>query len=445
MELISEIFITLFLLWFFQFNVYIRKYLFAYVVVQYMMGRYKKNSVLIWDEINLLIKSHILYLLFCFVIAPHNMYTVSYLVRLVLMTVVSFVLVVVCSRTIRIVFRDRLKEKILVFGIGENAKEIDRVVRGNRFSLMEVMAFVNCNESERIAHKQVPLIDESKMIDLKDVKKYLENNPIDSCIFSIQGLSKKEMDYLMSLIDDKVMNIKYVPRIEGIFTFNSKPQNFDGLVLINTSTGDTQLMDVFFKRCMDICAGLVGCLFLIPLTVIVKILNLLCHDTGPVFFKQDRIGLDGKAFKMYKYRSMVVGAEKKLEELMEKDPMIREEYLTNKKLENDPRVTKAGNFLRKSSLDEFPQFINVLKGDMSLIGPRPYLFREIPDMKEYYKTVIKSKPGITGMWQTHGRSEVCFEDRLELDEYYYRNWNLDLDIQLLIRTVKTVFMKMGAK
>ncbi|MGN1276280.1 MAG: exopolysaccharide biosynthesis polyprenyl glycosylphosphotransferase [Floccifex sp.] len=422
-----------------------RKYLFAYVVVQYMMGRYKGNSVLIWDEINLLIKSHILYFLFCFVIAPHTMYTPSYLIRLVLMTILSFLLVIIISRTIRIVLRDKLKEKILVFGIGDNAKEIERVIRGNRFSLMEIKAFVNCNESEKIAHKQVPLIDKSKMIDLKDVEQFLNHNEIDSCIFSIQGLSKKEMDYLISLIDDKVQNIKYVPRIEGIFTFNSKPQNFDGLVLINTSTGNTRLLDVFLKRCIDILAGLAGCLILLPLTIFVKVFNLLCHDTGPIFFTQDRIGLDGKAFKMYKYRSMVVGAEKILEDLMEKDPKIREEYLTNKKLENDPRVTKAGNFLRKSSLDEFPQFINVLKGDMSLIGPRPYLFREIPDMKEHYKTVIKSKPGITGMWQTHGRSEVSFEDRLELDEYYYRNWNLDLDIQLLIRTVKTVFMKMGAK
>ncbi|MGM9947656.1 sugar transferase, partial [Floccifex sp.] len=390
-----------------------RKYLFAYIVVQYVIGRYRGNSVLIWDEINLLIKSHILYFLFCFVIAPHYMYTVSYLVRLVLMTVTSFFLVIICSRTIRIVCREKFKESILLFGIGKNAKEIDRVIKGNRFSLMEVKAFVNCNESDFISHKQRSEVEPERVIFLSDVQNYLERHTIDSCIFTIQGLSKKEIDYLMSLIDDKVMNIKYVPRIEGIFTFNSKPQNFDGLVLINTSTGDTQLLDVFFKRCMDICAGLVGCLLLIPLTLVVKVLNLMCHDTGPVFFKQDRIGLDGKAFKMYKYRSMVVGAEKILDDLMEKDPKIKEEYLTNKKLENDPRVTKAGKFIRKTSLDEFPQFINVLKGDMSLIGPRPYLFREIPDMKEHYKTVIKSKPGITGMWQTHGRSEVSFEDRLE--------------------------------
>ena len=215
--------------------------------------------------------------------------------------------------------------------------------------------------------------------------------------------------------------------------------------MVNTSTGDSSFVDRFLKRCIDIAAGLAGCFMLIPLTIFVWIYNRKCKDKGPIFFTQDRIGKDGKAFKMYKYRSMVVGAEKILEELMENDPAIREEYLTNKKLENDPRVTKAGNFLRKSSLDEFPQFINVLKGDMSLIGPRPYLFREIEDMKESYSTIIKSKPGITGMWQTHGRSEIGFDERLELDEYYYRNWNIDLDIQLLVRTFKTVFQKLGAK
>lgn len=444
-EIVCELILTLILLYIFRFNVYWRKYLLAYFVVQFMSGRYKGNSILIWDEINLLIKSHILYFIFCFIIAPRSMYTFYYVLKLILMTICSFILVIACTRTIRIRLRDRYKNGILVFGIGENAREVERVINGNRFSMMEVEAFVNCNESEKISHKQDTLVNEDKIIFLRDVQDYLKRNCIDSCIFTIPGLSKKEMNYLISLVEDKVNNIKYVPHIEGQFTFNSKPQNFDGLVLVNTSTGDSSIVDLFLKRCIDIAAGLAGCLILIPLTIFVWIYNRKCKDKGPIFFTQDRIGKDGKAFKMYKYRSMVVGAEKILEELMENNPAIKEEYLTNKKLENDPRVTKAGNFLRKSSLDEFPQFINVLKGDMSLIGPRPYLFREIEDMKESYSTIIKSKPGITGMWQTHGRSEIGFEERLELDEYYYRNWNIDLDIQLLVRTFKTVFQKLGAK
>lgn len=177
---------------------------------------------------------------------------------------------------------------------------------------------------------------------------------------------------------------------------------------------------------------------LAPLTLYVRHLNRKQGDRDPIFFKQTRIGEDGKEFTIYKFRTMVPNAEKILDELMEKDENIRKEYQENKKLRNDPRITKAGAFLRKTSLDEFPQFINVFKGDMSLIGPRPYLPREIPDMGDYYADVVSSKPGITGMWQTHGRSEVNFEQRLELDEYYYRNWSLWLDMTLLIRTVKQV-------
>lgn len=136
---------------------------------------------------------------------------------------------------------------------------------------------------------------------------------------------------------------------------------------------------------------------------------------------------------------MIPNAEKVLEELMAKDPAIREEYETNKKLQHDPRITKAGKFLREKSLDEFPQFINVLKGDMSLIGPRPYLPREVADMGDHYDDIVSVAPGITGMWQTHGRSAVTFEQRLQLDEFYYRNWSLWLDLTLLVKTIQNMF------
>ena len=124
--------------------------------------------------------------------------------------------------------------------------------------------------------------------------------------------------------------------------------------------------------------------------------------------RQTRIGHHGKEITIYKFRSMIPNAEEKLEELMRDDPKIREEYLKNKKLENDPRITKVGHFLRKSSLDEFPQFFNVLLGDMALVGPRPYLPREKQDMGYYYSNIIEVKPGITGMWQANGRSNLSF-------------------------------------
>ena len=142
---------------------------------------------------------------------------------------------------------------------------------------------------------------------------------------------------------------------------------------------------------------------------------------------------------------MVPDAEQVLEKMMREDEAIREEYLTNKKIIDDPRITKAGAFLRKSSLDELPQLINVLKGEMSLVGPRPYLPREKEDMGSYYQTVIKCRPGITGMWQSHGRSDVGFHDRLKMDEYYQLNWSIWLDIVILIQTVQVVTGARGAR
>ena len=152
-------------------------------------------------------------------------------------------------------------------------------------------------------------------------------------------------------------------------------------------------------RALDILGGLVGCMCVIPIMLAVMINNLKDGDFGPIFFKQERIGKNGKLFKMYKFRTMVKDADKKLEELLKTDEVARKEYKKYKKLKNDPRVTKFGAFLRKTSLDEFPQFLNVLKGDMTLVGPRPYLPREKEDMGEYYDYIIQHKPGITGYWQ----------------------------------------------
>lgn len=203
-------------------------------------------------------------------------------------------------------------------------------------------------------------------------------------------------------------------------------------------------MEKVAKRGLDIIGGLAGVIFLLPLTLAIYIANRVVGDKGPIFYTQQRIGKNGKLFKMYKYRSMVVGADEKLEKYLEENPEAKEEFDTYKKLKNDPRITKVGKFIRKTSLDEFPQFINVLKGDMSLVGPRPYLPREKEDMKYYYPYIIESKPGITGFWQVSGRSEVTFEDRLNMDFVYSKMKNFKLDVKLLVKTFLNVVKKEGA-
>ena len=203
-------------------------------------------------------------------------------------------------------------------------------------------------------------------------------------------------------------------------------------------------IETILKRFIDIIGSIVGIVCLIPLTIIIWIANLIMKDNGPIFYTQERIGKNGKIFKMYKYRSMVVGADEKLKEYLEKNEEARKEYAEYKKLKNDPRITKIGAFLRKTSLDEFPQFINILKGEMSLVGPRPYLPREKEEINGFFNYIMSCKPGLTGFWQVHGRSDVTFTDRLDMDMKYYYNHNLKMDIKILKDTVVNVIKKEGA-
>ena len=200
----------------------------------------------------------------------------------------------------------------------------------------------------------------------------------------------------------------------------------------------------FLKRTLDITASATALLLLSPVFLVTS-LAIRKDSDGPAMFTQKRIGKDGKLFEIYKFRTMVPDANKKLFELLENDEEAAKEYKLNKKLKNDPRITKVGNFLRKTSIDELPQLINVLKGDMSLVGPRPYLPREIDDMEGYYEDIIESKPGITGLWQVSGRSNTTFEERMEFDLEYNENKSFMYDMGLLFKTVGSVLKGEGAE
>ena len=199
------------------------------------------------------------------------------------------------------------------------------------------------------------------------------------------------------------------------------------------------------KRLFDIILSLFGILFLIPLSIIIKISYILNKDNSSIFYTQTRIGKNGKEFKLYKFRSMIPNADEVLKELMDTNTDIFNEYSKNKKLKDDPRVTKVGKFIRKTSLDEFPQFINVFKGEMSIVGNRPYLPREKKDMGNYYSDIVKTKCGIVSYWAVHGRSDVSFKRRLELEKYYSNHQSLKLDIEIFFRAFLVVLLKKGAK
>lgn len=198
------------------------------------------------------------------------------------------------------------------------------------------------------------------------------------------------------------------------------------------------------KRIIDILAGICGVTILIPLIIVVYIMRIINKENGPIFYEQLRIGKNGKIFRIHKFRSMVIGADEILADYLKAHPKEAKEYKINKKLKNDPRITKTGKILRKTSLDEWPQFIEILTGKMSLVGPRPYMPSEKEDMGEYYQYIIKVKPGLTGPWQIAGRSNLTFQDRLKLDEEYASRCGNRRDIVILLKTFKKVFRKEGA-
>ena len=415
----------------------------VYIVVQFALGRYRDKSLLLWDEIRLLILSHTVFFVIGLLLFPINLVNV---LLFGLMTFIYFCFAVLCNRYTRIIFRKYFKKNTVIIGAGKTAKSLGTVCEGNRFALTDVKAYINCNNSNffRDINQTIVLTGEN-VKPLSELEKIIEEENIELVFLAIPEMGKHDMKLIYRRIADKVKTIKFLPRVEGLITFDTKVEDYDGLLVTSTSRGTIRTLPKLAKRIMDILGSLVGILALIPLSIYVYYKNRKEGDKDPIFFTQQRIGKDGKPFKIYKFRTMVPNAEQVLEDLMKKDPAIKKEYLTNKKLENDPRITKAGKMLREKSLDEFPQFINVLRGEMSIVGPRPYLLREKEDMGYAYKSIINCKPGVTGMWQTHGRSDVSFEERLELDDYYYRNWNFWLDVTLLIKTVKLVIHGSGAK
>lgn len=223
----------------------------------------------------------------------------------------------------------------------------------------------------------------------------------------------------------------------------------DAIIVQKTNlTEEIKNKKVFYKICkrlIDIFIGTIGVLLLIPITVCVYFLKVLKKENdGPLFYEQLRIGKNGKEFRIYKYRTMVMNADEKLAQYLEENEEAKKEYKRYKKLKNDPRITRLGRILRNTSIDEFPQFINVLKGDMSVVGPRPYLHREIKDMEDNYKTIISVKPGITGYWQVNGRNAKSFKERINMDVAYIKDRTLWFDIKIIIKTILKIFRKEGA-
>jgi exopolysaccharide biosynthesis polyprenyl glycosylphosphotransferase len=232
-----------------------------------------------------------------------------------------------------------------------------------------------------------------------------------------------------------------VEELENFKDFNKSLSTLGDIPVVTFANRFYDVNKLALKRLIDIVGSLIG----IVLTLILSIFiapAILIESRGPLIFKQKRVGKNGRFFYVYKFRSMYKDAEERKKALMEKNEMKGHMF----KMTDDPRITKVGKFIRKTSLDELPQFFNVLKGDMSLVGTRPPTVEEFKEYEGYHKRRLSMKPGITGMWQVSGRSNIeDFEDVVRLDLEYIDKWSIGLDFKILLKTVGVIFTRGGAK
>ncbi|MBU2729045.1 undecaprenyl-phosphate galactose phosphotransferase WbaP [Acidithiobacillus caldus ATCC 51756] len=254
-----------------------------------------------------------------------------------------------------------------------------------------------------------------------------------------------QQESLLRLLGLHYPNLAIAPALRGLPLYGLEVMHFFSHEVFMLRIRDNLARPIprLIKRSFDLIGSLLLILLLSPVFVAIA-WRIRKEDGGPVFFRQTRVGRDGKSFGCLKFRSMVPDAEARLQRYLAENPAIAEEYQRNFKLRDDPRVTRIGRFLRRSSLDELPQLFNVLRGDMSLVGPRPLIARETERYGDNISLYRLVRPGITGLWQISGRSETTFTDRSVLDAWYIKNWTLWYDIVILLRTVRVVLRRDGA-
>lgn len=266
----------------------------------------------------------------------------------------------------------------------------------------------------------------------------------DVCI-AAPGLTPDKLNSLIHTIQPHVRNLSFVPDLIGLPVNGIEVDSLfnERLMFMSLKNNLARPYNRFIKRIFDLVLTTLGVVVLSPVFLLLAVLIKL-DSRGPVIFAHQRIGKNGKLFPCLKFRTMCVDADKKLKEYLAANPEARKEWEAEFKLKDDPRVTRVGKVLRKTSLDELPQLFNVLIGQMSLVGPRPIVTAEIPKYGPYIKDFYMVHPGITGMWQVNGRSDTTYEERVQMDSWYVRNWDVWLDIMLLWRTFGVVLQHKGA-
>src|SRR5262249_11783749 len=265
---------------------------------------------------------------------------------------------------------------------------------------------------------------------------------IPYAVLAMPGVDSSKLLQIVERIGGKFTPLLIIPDLFGFATMGVPAKSLGGILGVEVRQQLLLPGPRLAKRCMDLALTFFGSIFVLPFLLLLALLIKL-DSKGPVFYTQKRLGKDGTYFAAYKFRTMHGDGEARLKAILDADPALRAEYDIYHKLRKDPRVTRIGRILRKFSLDEFPQLLNVIKGEMSLVGPRPYIERELTEMSGQEKIILRAPPGMTGMWQVSDRNATPFAQRVQIDVYYVRNWSPWLDIHILAKTFGVVIKGSG--
>ncbi len=341
-------------------------------------------------------------------------------------------------------FMGILKTRIIILGAGNSGLALAKALTEKKELGFEILGFLDdakVGQTFEIGKNKYSVLGK-----IKDFKRIIKQGNIDTAAIAIPSLPKEKLAKLTAMVQKRVLHLFVVPELKGIATMNTQLYKLfeEQLFLLKINNNLNFLRNRAIKRTMDILLSLALFPFLLSLMSIISIAIKL-DSKGSVFFIQERIGQNGKPFRCIKFRTMYENSERILQDYLNNNSKAKYEWNKYRKLkEFDPRVTRVGKLLRKLSLDELPQAINVIKGEMSFVGPRPYLPEEKKDMGLYREFILITKPGITGLWQVSGRNKLDFQTRLVLDSWYVLNWSLWLDIEILFKTIKVVFKGEGA-
>ena len=331
-------------------------------------------------------------------------------------------------------------EPILLIGAGKTSEHVLRFFEGDLGYRYDVVGIIDDSPSSEVVAQKYKLYGS-----IAQVENIVRDTGVTSVIITAPGMSRPVLQKVITDIQPYVRNISYVPDLIGTPMAGVEAQVLfsEEILMMHMRNNLSLRRNRLFKRVFDLVLTIFGGLMISPVLLLIT-LFVAVENHGSVIFAHRRIGKNGCTFPCYKFQSMVPNAQEKLEEYLAQNPEARREWEESFKLTNDPRVTKLGAFLRKTSLDELPQLWNVIRGDMSLVGPRPIVEAEIERYGDCFREYTMVLPGITGMWQASGRSDTTYEERVAMDTWYVRNWSVWVDIMYLFKTVKAVFCGKGA-